>query len=145
MCNKEKFWPILCERISHPEWAQDARFRSFRERLANRKLVNELLDEALSQRSTAEWLAHFAGQVPAAPVNDIRAALDNPFVGEAGRIREYRGHDGAPVRMVAGPVQTADEPPCGAAPALGADTEAVLRDCGFSDADLRSLRADKAI
>src|SRR5215470_4725658 len=30
MCNKEKFWPILCERIGHPEWASDARFRTFK-------------------------------------------------------------------------------------------------------------------
>ena len=27
-----------------------------------------------------EWLDHFAGQVPAAPVNEVRAALDNSFV-----------------------------------------------------------------
>src|SRR5215469_8883500 len=58
MCNKEKFWPILCERIGHPEWAQDARFRSFADRLENRGLVTELLDAALSQRSTGEWLDH---------------------------------------------------------------------------------------
>jgi crotonobetainyl-CoA:carnitine CoA-transferase CaiB-like acyl-CoA transferase len=64
MCNKEKFWPILCERIGHPEWAQDPRFRTFKDRLDNRALVNELLDEALSRRTTAEWLGHFAGQVP---------------------------------------------------------------------------------
>ena len=64
MCNKEKFWPILCERIGRSEWAQDPRFRTFKDRLDNRAPVNELLDEALSRRTTAEWLGHFAGQVP---------------------------------------------------------------------------------
>ena len=38
MCNKEKFWPILCERLGRPEWAEDPRFRSFKDRLANRDL-----------------------------------------------------------------------------------------------------------
>src|SRR6266581_2943222 len=68
---------ILCERLGRPEWAEDPRFRRFADRLANRELINRLLDEALSARTTEAWLAHFAGQVPAAPVNDLRQALDN--------------------------------------------------------------------
>jgi len=141
MCNKEKFWPVLCERLGRPEWADAARFRTFKDRLQNREVVNRLLDEALSARTTAEWLAHFAGQVPAAPVNDLKAALDNPFVGERGLIRDYGS-----ARMVAGPVRDgASEPPSQAAPALGADTDAVLRDCGFSDGEIAALRADRVI
>ena len=73
MCNKEKFWPVLCERLGRPEWAEDPRFRSFKERLANRDEVNRLLDEALSARPTAEWLQHFAGQVPAGQRSEIGA------------------------------------------------------------------------
>jgi succinate--hydroxymethylglutarate CoA-transferase len=145
MCNKEKFWPILCARLGHPEWAEDPRFRTFKERLANRAIVSELLDETLSQRSTADWLAHFAGHVPAAPVNDIRSALDNPFVHEAGRIRDYRLDPGPPLRMVAGPVVTAEEPPLRAGPALGANTEAVLRECGFSEVEVQALRAEGVV
>ena len=141
MCNKEKFWPILCERLGRPEWAADPRFRGFKDRLANRETVNRLLDEALSARTTAEWLAHFAGQVPAAPVNDLKAALDNPFVAERGGIQQY-----GPVRMVAGPIRdNASEPPREPAPALGADTDAVLRECGFSDVEIAALRAERVI
>src|SRR5438045_9136890 len=127
MCNKEKFWPILCERIGHPEWAEDSRFRRFKDRLEHRELVNRLLDEALSQRTTAEWLDRFGGLVPAAPVNDLQAALDNPFITERDRIRQY-----GPVRMVAGPViDSTVEAPHEPAPALGADPDAVLGECGF--------------
>jgi succinate---hydroxymethylglutarate CoA-transferase len=141
MCNKEKFWPILCERIGHPEWGDDPRFRSFKDRLANRDEVNRLLDKALSAKPTAEWLAHFAGQVPAAPVNNLKAALDDPFVAERGLIRDY-----GRAEMVAGPVRDgASEPPNVAAPALGADTEAVLQECGFSDREIAALRSDKVI
>ena len=141
MCNKEKFWPILCERLGRPKWADDPRFRSFKDRLANREIVNRLLDEALSARTTAEWLEHFAGQVPAAPVNDLKAALDNPFVAERGGIQQY-----GPAHMVAGPIRDgASEPPREPAPALGADTDAVLRDCGFSDVEIAGLRAERVI
>jgi succinate---hydroxymethylglutarate CoA-transferase len=48
MCNKEKFWPILCDLIGRPELGKGSRFVTFRERLANRDLVLEILDEALS-------------------------------------------------------------------------------------------------
>jgi succinate---hydroxymethylglutarate CoA-transferase len=131
----------LCELIGHPEWADDPRFRSFKDRLANRDLVNRLLDEALSAHTTAEWLAHFAGQVPAAPVSDLKQALDSLFVAERGRIADY-----GPVRMVAGPVvDTLAPPPRDPAPALGADTDAVLRDCGYSAAEIKALKRDGVI
>src|SRR5207248_3577809 len=138
---KEKFWPVLCERLGRPEWAADPRFRSFKDRLANRDEVNRLLDEALSAHPTAEWLAHFAGQVPAAPVNDLKAALDNPFVAERGGIQQY-----GPSLMIAGPIRDgAVDPPREPAPALGAHTEAVLRECGVSASELAELRAQRVI
>jgi crotonobetainyl-CoA:carnitine CoA-transferase CaiB-like acyl-CoA transferase len=141
MCNKEKFWPILCERVGRPEWGDDPRFRTFKDRLRNRDLVNTLLDEALSARTTAEWLAHFAGQVPAAPVNDLQQALDNPFVAERSRIAGY-----GPVHMVMGPVVDASSPaPREPAPALGADTDAVLRACGFSAGEIAALRREGVV
>ncbi|MDA8253574.1 MAG: CoA transferase [Rhodospirillales bacterium] len=142
MCNKEKFWPVLCGLLGHPEWGTDARFRSFKDRLANRALVNGMLDAALGARTTAEWLALFAGRVPAAPVNDLRAALDNPFVAERDLIRRFRRDDGEGLRMVATPIRAEGEAlPLRAAPALGADTDAVLREAGFSDDAIRDMRA----
>ena len=36
MCNKEKFWPVLCEAIGKPEWSARAAYDDFKARLANR-------------------------------------------------------------------------------------------------------------
>ena len=44
MCNKEKFWPALCDAIERSEWADDPRFATFAERLGNRMLLQDLLD-----------------------------------------------------------------------------------------------------
>ena len=142
MCNKEKFWPILCERLGRPQWRDDPRFRRFRDRLAHRDLLTDLLDGVLMTRSTAAWLEHFAGRVPAAPVNDVRAALTSPFVQAGGLLRDYAHAGAAPLRMVATPIRTPDaDLPQVAAPALGADTAAVLREAGFSDDAIAALRA----
>jgi succinate---hydroxymethylglutarate CoA-transferase len=141
MCNKEKFWPILCERLGHPEWAADPRFATFADRLANRAEVNERLDAALATRRTAEWLDAFAGAVPAAPVNDLKTALENPFLKERGRIWDYAHPAQQALRMVATPVSWSGEAPRRAAPGLGADSAAILAECGFSDSDIRAFRA----
>src|SRR5258708_23524076 len=86
MCNKEKFWPALCDKLGRREWIEDARFRLFQDRLQHRDMLTGLLDRELEQRTTSEWLAHFAGAVPAAPINHLPQALENPFVTEHGRV-----------------------------------------------------------
>jgi len=148
MCNKEKFWPALCRALARPEWAEDARFRTFADRLTHRDLVNELVEGELTKRTTAEWLAVFGGAVPAAPVLDVAQALENPFVTEHGRIAEIP-HAPAPgglYRMVAPPVRCAgEEAPRDPAPDLGADTEAVLGTLGYDAARIAALKASGAI
>ena len=63
-----------------------------------------------------------------------------------GCLRDYERDAGAPVRMVGTPVLAGDEAlPRRAAPALGADTEAVLREAGFSGEAIRGLRAKRVV
>jgi len=143
MCNKEKFWPILAEALGRPEWTEDERFASFKARLANRELVTQMLDEALAQKSTAEWLALFGGSVPAAPVFDVAQALQNPFAQEQQAVADFaRREGGDPVRMLTGPVRLAgSRPPTKAAPALGADTADILsKRLGLDAAAIKNLR-----
>lgn len=148
MCNKEKFWPILAERIGRPEWAQDPRFADFKARLQNRALLTELLDEVFSQRTTAEWIECLGGAVPAAPVYDVAQALENPFVQETGRIAAFQ--TGAPganaVRMLTGPIRIGGATlPTRAGPSLGADTEEILGRLGLDAEAIGALRAQGVI
>jgi succinate---hydroxymethylglutarate CoA-transferase len=141
MCNKEKFWPIFCDLIDRPELGTDPNFRTFKDRLRNRHQLTEILDAALSERTTAEWLEHFAGGVPAAPVNNVASALENPFVREGGRIWNV-AHPARPdFRMVAAPFTCGDDDlPKQPAPTLGEHTNEVLAGCGFSNERIESLR-----
>ena len=146
MCNKEKFWGLLAGALEKPEWVEDPRFATFQARLDNREQVSAMLEEVLRTRTTAEWLERFAGVIPAAPVNDVAGALENPLVRDEGRLKEYAHAAGGKVRMVAGPVHCAsEEPPTRAAPALGADTETLLRGLGYDDARIAKLRDIGAI
>jgi crotonobetainyl-CoA:carnitine CoA-transferase CaiB-like acyl-CoA transferase len=145
MCNKEKFWPALCHAIARPEWASDARFARFTDRLAHRDLLTSMLDAALSARTTAKWLEVFAGKVPAAPINDIRSALESPFVTEHGRLQEIAHRDGSLFRLLAPPVTSSESPPARPGPDLGEHTDACLREAGFGGDEIAALRRDGVI
>jgi crotonobetainyl-CoA:carnitine CoA-transferase CaiB-like acyl-CoA transferase len=138
MCNKEKFWGVLCEKINRSQWAHDERFSSFAARLKNRHELNVALDEVLQQQTTSEWLKVFAGQVPASAVNDVAQALDNDFAREMGMVVSLV-HPQGPIRTLACPI-TAGPVATQAAPALGQHTAQLLLQAGFTDQQIEKLR-----
>jgi succinate--hydroxymethylglutarate CoA-transferase len=146
MCNKEKFFGILCELIDRAAWKTDARFLNFKERLANRDTLTSLIDEALANKTTTEWLAILQGKVPVAPLNDVAQALENPFVRNRGRIATATTPDGHPVDMLATPIHLPDEVYTHrAAPALGADNDAILGELGYDAACIARFRSERVI
>ena len=140
MCNKEKFWPVLCEVLGHDEWSTDGRFKDFKGRLEHRKLIREMLDEELQKKNTSDWLKIFAGKVPAAPVNDLQGALENPFVQDEGRIQSIPLKDYGSYRTLDSPVKCGEPTPSNPAPLLGQDTEQLLTDLGYSPDHITELR-----
>ena len=103
------------------------------------------LDAALSARTTAEWIEAFAGRVPAAPVYDVKDALENPFVREGAMVRTAE-HPSGPIRLLAPSVRCpGEELPCVPAPAMGADTDTILGELGFAAGEIARLRKAGAV
>ena len=144
MCNKEKFWGKLARAVGRPEWEHDSRFETFAARLEHRELITEVLDEVLSEHSTATWLERFAGEVPAASVNELGPALEEARA--AGRVLAV-DHPARPgLEMMANPVLPAGEAhPARPAPVLGADSESVLAGIGYDAARIARLRDEGVI
>ena len=145
MCNKEKFWPILCDKIGRPEWGEDPRFLRFKDRLEQRALIQEMLDEALSAKTTDEWLDVFAGSVPAAPIYDVKQALENPFVRDTDRLQTLTHQGGSPFRMLNAPFRTGEPTPDRPAPELGQDTDALLAELGYDAATIAALKSQRIV
>jgi crotonobetainyl-CoA:carnitine CoA-transferase CaiB-like acyl-CoA transferase len=126
--------------IGKPAWGKDPRFVTFKDRLEHRPQIQDLLDEALSARTTDEWLDIFGGRVPAAPIYDVQQALENPFVAEGGKIQTLRHQDGSTFRMVDAPFRTGEPTPDRPGPELGEDTEALLQELGMDATRISALR-----
>ena len=87
------------------------------------------MDQLFSLRTTAEWLALLGGEVPFAPVNDLAAALANPFAREVGMrdTVEHADAKGGKLDMLALPVKIdGARPKATRAPKLGEHTDEVL-------------------
>ena len=148
MCNKEKFWPILCNELNQPNWSSDPRFKLFKNRLEHRELLQTMLDEALSEKTTEEWLAKFAGSVPASPIYGIDEAMNNPFVAERNGIQHFPNPaDPEKVfKMAAHPIRSAgDDPLNKPAPRLGADTDRILKEIGYTSNQVKELKNKGAV
>jgi len=142
MCVLPKFWVALCTALQLPDLPADPRFATPKARRANRDALAAILDAALTGQTTAHWMGVFAGQVPAAPVLTLPQALDNPYFGQTGGI-QTPGHPALPgLRTLASPIRLdGQRATARTAPALGADTRAILAAAGYSPTELAGLAA----
>lgn len=104
MCQTPKFWELFCDLTGAPDLKSDPRFAANADRHKNLAELTEIVDQLLGQRTSAEWMAHFAGAVPFAPVLDVAGALENPYLEETQMI-ETVDHPARPdgLRTLASP------------------------------------------
>jgi crotonobetainyl-CoA:carnitine CoA-transferase CaiB-like acyl-CoA transferase len=140
----DRQFAVLAALVGHPEWAEDPRFATNPERVRNRHLVDAMVAEVILPRTREEWREVFdrAG-IPSGPINRVSEALSSPqtmareMVMEmehsvAGTLRTL----GLPIDMSETPASVRLEPPM-----LGADTDDVLGELGYSDGEIDGLRA----
>jgi succinate--hydroxymethylglutarate CoA-transferase len=140
MANKEKFFAVLCMELGAPELADDPRFHRFPDRLANRQVLSDLLDELFRKRPTAEWVKRLSGKAPAAPVNSVSQALASDLTAERAMIVETQAESGATLRMLRSAMRDGATPNR-AAPRLGEHTRELLCAAGIPAERIEALRS----
>jgi crotonobetainyl-CoA:carnitine CoA-transferase CaiB-like acyl-CoA transferase len=145
----EKFWGGFCQAAACPEWEQDARFATARDRVAHRRELIPLIEAVFPARATAEWLErlHRFG-VPAAPIQTVDRVLGDPQVRHRSMVVEMAHPVHGAIPTLGTPIKVDGAMALEVAPPsrLGQHTDAVLRELlGYSTDRILRLRETRVI
>jgi CoA:oxalate CoA-transferase len=130
VCVTERHWRRLCAALGHPEWIDDAATQDNDARLANRDLVHNRIAQVIASDTAASWVMTISAQGALCEhVRDIDEAwADDRLVARGLASAEPEGGPGWSARIPTVSLARPGTGPLAPAPALGADTDAVLRE-----------------
>jgi crotonobetainyl-CoA:carnitine CoA-transferase CaiB-like acyl-CoA transferase len=146
--SSQKHWIELCD-VLDLDLRDDDRFETLEKRRENKRLLHSKLDDIIGEYTRSEFLELFEGEeVPVAPVNDTKEAVDDPHLNDANALVRINTAEGVEktIRVPGDPIEStgydveADDPP-----QLGEHTDEVLHSFGYSDDELQELREDGVI
>ncbi|MFO1082477.1 MAG: CoA transferase [Reyranellaceae bacterium] len=146
--HSDAHFPLLCRLIGRPEMAGDPRFGTVQDRRAHQDEIVAAVTAYTSRHSKRELLATLGGQVPFAPVNDVRDIFADPHFAAREMVvavpHPGLDHDvriaGVPVKMTETPGGVRHR-----APLLGEHTDQYLAALGLGGAEIAHLRAEKIV
>ena len=122
----DRLYRQLCDVLGRPEWGEDARFATVRDRLTNRARLIPLIQLALLTRPRTAWRAALeAAGVPHAPINKVSEAADDAQTAALGAVLT-EPDTGYPVLGLPVSLDGERPPVRRAAPGLGAHTRDVF-------------------
>jgi crotonobetainyl-CoA:carnitine CoA-transferase CaiB-like acyl-CoA transferase len=141
-------WERIADVLGHAEWKSDPRFLANSDRMRNRALLAAQINAVLGTRTRAEWINVFdAAGVPVGPVHSIAEAIEHPQTRARGMVLELDHPQAGRTRALGNPLHFSATPggTTRPAPVLGQDTREVLRESGYSDAEIDAFAAEGVI
>jgi crotonobetainyl-CoA:carnitine CoA-transferase CaiB-like acyl-CoA transferase len=141
----QTMWARLCEALGVPGLVDEPGFGSDPERVAHRARVNAAVGAVFALRSTAEWTERLlkAG-VPCGPIHRVDQVFSDPQVQHLGIEWPMQHPQLGAVSLVGPPVRFSQHPRSAEprpAPHQGDQTDAILRELGYTDERIAELRA----
>jgi len=141
-CGTDKFWKILCEAIDAPELAEDPEYDTNPKRVVAAEKLRVIVEDLLAKKTTKEWTEILVSAgMPCAPAQTQEEYFEDPQV-EAMNMNAIVDHSKIGRTRLSGVPFHFEKTPGfaqSAAPMLGEHSDAILRECGYSDARIRSL------
>jgi itaconate CoA-transferase len=143
----EREWESFCEAVlGRPEMAKDELFDDNSRRVENREALEEEISAILGSLSSEEAIEKLErANIANARMRTVREFVDHPQLAARDRWREVSSEVG-PLRALLPPGTMADsEPVMAPIPAVGEHTDGILRELGFDEGAIASLRQEAAI
>jgi formyl-CoA transferase len=143
-----KLWPLFCGVIERKELLDDARFTNVALRVKHRAELQAEIEKATVHQPRQHWLERCeAAGIPAGPIYSVPEALADPHAQARGMVQELPHPVAGRVKVLGNPVKMSASPPVmrKAAPQPGEDTDAVLKELGFSTDDIAALRTKRVV
>ena len=145
--NTPHFWKALCGIVGLPALATEPRYDTIRKRAENAHELIPLLRQALQARTALEWEELFGEEVPCSAVRQIEDMFDHPQVLAEDMVAEFSHPTLGTYLGMKDPIlfeSTACPEPF-AAPAIGADSAAVLAAFGYAGEEIEKLKSSGVV
>jgi len=137
----------LMKQLGRADATADPQFKDWPTRIANNKALHEIIEEAMKQRSSAEWSELFSkNDIPAGRVLTIPETVKLDHYGHRTIMQTVQTEHG-PIKVVGSGFRmehnggSVERPPA----KLGEHTDEVLGEAGYSAAEIAEMRTAKVV
>ncbi|MCY4410054.1 MAG: CaiB/BaiF CoA-transferase family protein [Caldilineaceae bacterium] len=143
----QREWERFCASVlEKPEVASDSRFADNTQRVQNRAALREEIESIFSGLTATEATARMEqAQIANAELRDVEAFWAHPQLVARGRVAEVESPVGTLPALQPATTNEAWAPRFDAIPAVGADTQALLAELGYSSDAIEQFEQDGVV
>jgi crotonobetainyl-CoA:carnitine CoA-transferase CaiB-like acyl-CoA transferase len=141
-------WPAFCKMLGVERLINDPKFNNDEARTKNREEIGNILDEAFSKKTRAEWAQIFRdNKMRCDPCLTYKEVCEHPQVAANDTITSVRHPTRGEVKLLNLPVKLKKTPGKiqGPSPVLGEHTEEILLKLGYKAKDIIEMEAQGII
>lgn len=148
--SSQRLWERMCEALAASELRNHPDYQRARDRVGHKAQINEDITAVTTRFTTAELVEKLnAAGVPCGPINNIGEAFEDPQVKYLKMAKPAPHPEKGALNLIRSPINLSAFPQSesfdSAAPDPGADTDAILRDAGYSEERIEQFRRSGVI